>query len=153
MIPISFIGSLTHPLRHAMSQSLQGIQGVLINASEWTPTVDSSRVDLFKNITQRSIFSLCPRGYGATSYRLYESMQLGAIPVYLSDRHLLPWSDEIDWSTFSVVIKPEEFQNIMKMTLGRSASDVRKMQEVLSNIWDKHFSIKATSHHISKRVK
>jgi hypothetical protein len=80
-------------------------------------------------------------------------MQLGAIPVYLSDNHLLPWSDEIDWNTFSVVIKPEEFQNIMKMTLGRSATDVRKMQEVLSNIWDKHFSISATSHHILKRVK
>jgi len=152
-IPLSFVGSLTHPLRYTMSQSLQGRQGVFINATDWTPTVETNRIDLFKQVTERSIFSLCPRGYGATSYRLYEAMQLGAIPVYLSDKHLLPWSDEIDWNSFSIVIHASEFHNILQMTLGQTASDVRKMQEVLSNIWDKHFSIQATSHHILKRVK
>ena len=37
-----------------------------------------------------SLFSLCPRGYGPTSFRLYESIQLGSIPVYIAedDEHI-----------------------------------------------------------------
>lgn len=152
-IPISFMGSLTHPIRHAMIHSLQGKHGVFLDAAEWTPEVPVDRAELFKQVTQRSIFSLCPRGYGATSYRLYEAMQLGAIPVYVSDKHLLPWSDEIDWSEFCVIVQPKDIQNICQMTLGISASKVKRMQEVLAEVWNKYFSIEATCSHIVKRVK
>lgn len=151
-IPISFVGSLTHPLRQAMGQMLHGKHGVFLSSTEWTADVPGDRIDLFKNVTKRSIFSLCPRGYGATSYRLYEAMQLGAIPVYVSDKHLLPWSDEIDWSEFCVIIKPENMQDILQMTLGIPASKVRKMQTSLAEVWNKHFSITATCQHIEKRV-
>lgn len=152
-IPMSFVGSMTHPIRHAMGRSLQGKHGVFLSAAEWTPEVPVDRADLFKQVTQRSIFSLCPRGYGATSYRLYEAMQLGSIPVYVSDKHLLPWSDEIDWSEFCVIVTPDDIQNIPQMTLGITASKVRRMQEALSDVWRRHFSIEATFDHISKRVK
>ncbi len=37
----------------------------------------------FKDIIERSVFSLCPRGYARTSYRLYESMAAGSIPIYI----------------------------------------------------------------------
>jgi len=152
-IPLSFVGSLTHPIRHMMCQALQGKQGTFISASEWSSAVEAQKIDLFKQATQRSIFSLCPRGYGATSYRLYESMQLGAIPVYLSDRHLLPWSDTLDWNEFCIVIRPEQFHDILNLTFGASGSEVRKKQEILSKVWDENFSIESTSHHILKRLK
>lgn len=147
-IPISFIGSLTHPIRYAIDHALRGKPGVFLSSTEWTPEVSEDRVDLFKQVTQRSIFSLCPRGYGATSYRLYEAMQLGAIPVYVSDKHLLPWSDQIDWSKFCVIVKPNDVQNILQMTLAIPASKVRKMQDTLMSVWGKHFSIDATCKHI-----
>ena len=152
-IPISFVGSLTHPIRYAMGRALQGKPGVFLSATEWIPDVPVDRVDLFKQVTQRSIFSLCPRGYGATSYRLYEAMQLGAIPIYVSDKHLLPWSDQIDWSEFCVIVSPSDVQHIPQMTLDLSASRVRKMQEVLVDVWEKHFSIEATCNHIVRRVR
>jgi len=151
-VPISFVGSMTHPIRQIMGQSVQGMHGVFLNFTEWKPDVTTERVDLFRQITQRSIFSLCPRGYGATSYRLYESMQLGAIPVYVSDKHLLPWSDELDWSQFCVLIKPNDIQNILQLTLGLSASKVRKMQENLEGVWENYFSIHATCRMIAARV-
>jgi hypothetical protein len=152
-IPLSFVGSLTHPLRHIVGRELQGKPGVFLSASEWSPQVPVEKVDLFKQITQRSIFSLCPRGYGSTSYRLYEAIQLGAIPVYVSDRHLLPWSDEIDWSSFCVIVGPNDIQNIQKMTLGITASRARKMQDALVGLWENNFSIQATCNHIAKRLK
>ena len=151
-IPISFVGSLTHPIRHAICSALQGKHGVFLNATEWTSAVPHDRVDLFKQVTQRSIFSLCPRGYGATSYRLYEAMQLGAIPIYVSDKHLLPWSDELDWAQFCVIVRPGDIQNIPQMTLGIPASKIKKMQETLAEVWEKYFTIEATCRHIARRV-
>lgn len=38
---------------------------------------------------QRSQFNLAPRGYGRTSYRLAEVVQIGRVPVYMYDDH--PW--------------------------------------------------------------
>jgi hypothetical protein len=66
-------------------------------------------------------------------------MQLGSIPVYLSDKHLLPWSDEIDWSEFSIVATPDNMQNILQMTLGMPASKLKTIQRNLENVWEKHF--------------
>jgi len=153
MIPISFVGSLTHPIRHSLVNSLQGKHGVFLNTIEWSPEVPVDRAELFKQVTQRSIFSLCPRGYGATSYRLYESMQLGSIPVYVSNKHLLPWNDEIDWSEFCVIVSPDNIQNVLQMTLGMPASKVRKMQEKLPEVWQKNFTIEKTCERIARRVK
>ncbi|KAJ1613103.1 exostosin-like protein [Cryptosporidium canis] len=45
--------------------------------------------DQFKQVIQRSVFHLCPRGFGRTSFRLYETVQLGTIPIYI-------W-DDVNW--------------------------------------------------------
>ena len=46
--------------------------------------------DKFKQLISESYFSL-PRGYGPTSFRLYESIKSGTVPVYISDEHFLPY--------------------------------------------------------------
>jgi hypothetical protein len=46
------------------------------------------------NILARSVFALCPRGYGRSSFRIQESIQQGAIPVYISDEFVLPYNEE-----------------------------------------------------------
>ena len=51
----------------------------------------------FVELMSRSVFALCPRGYGRTSYRMYEALQLGCIPVYIHDEPWLPYADELDW--------------------------------------------------------
>jgi len=152
-IPCSFVGSMTHPIRNALLSRVHKQPGVLVQAFEWKEKIPDQQVDLFKQIAQRSIFSLCPRGYGATSYRLYEAIQLGSIPVYVSDKHLLPWSDEIEWEEFCVVAKPNQIEDVLSMTLGLTSKKVKLMQSNLENIWTKHFSIEATCKHIEKRVK
>ena len=38
-----------------------------------------------------SVFGLAPRGYGPTSFRLYETMQMDAVPIYISDVFWLPF--------------------------------------------------------------
>lgn len=152
-IPCSFVGSMTHPIRQSLLSEVHNKPGVLIQAFDWQEKVSDQKADLFKQITQRSIFSLCPRGYGATSYRLYESIQLGSIPVYVSDKHLLPWSDELDWRGFCVIVNPHDIKKVLESTLGLTDSRVKEMQKNLKDIWNNHFSIEATCKHILKRVK
>jgi hypothetical protein len=143
-LPISFVGSVTHQIRFNLLNTLYQKPGVMISADQWTDTIPEVKVDLFKRVAEQSIFSLCPRGYGATSYRLYESMQLGAIPVYISDVHILPWKDKINWEEFCFIVKPDEITHLHERLLRTSNTQVRKMQDNLIPIWEKYFSIHST---------
>lgn len=87
----SFVGHIgTHPIRQRMAERLKKKPGIFIH--------DSADALLhpkqYFEIMQDSIFSLCPRGYGKSSFRLYEAIHAGSIPVYISDEHWLSWKDE-----------------------------------------------------------
>lgn len=61
----------------------------------------------YNDVLSRSQFSLCPRGFGAGSFRFWESLQAGAIPIVISDDGLLP--EGFDWSTCTIKIGEHEF--------------------------------------------
>ena len=63
----------------------------------------------FRDILERSRFSLCPRGIGPNSIRLWESLGAGAIPVLISDDLCLP-EIGINWDTCILKIKEEELE-------------------------------------------
>jgi hypothetical protein len=105
----SFLGSVgTHPIRKAMFDTLKN-EDMFIVEDVYTKKENIPR---FIEMTEKSCFTLCPRGYGKTSFRLYEAMQLGSLPVYISDVHWLPFTKFVDWSKFCVIVKPEEIKNI-----------------------------------------
>ena len=54
----------------------------------------------FQQIMSESYFSICPRGYGPTSFRLYESIAAGVVPVYISDSHFLPYAESVIGKNF-----------------------------------------------------
>lgn len=57
-----------------------------------------------------SKFSLCPRGWGANSYRLFESMMLGVSPIIISDEWVLPKGPR--WEDFSIFIKVRDLASL-----------------------------------------
>ena len=156
LIFCSFVGSATNPIRNQALESLSKKEGYLINAFHWRPDVTQDQQKLFIDVTARSRFTLCPRGYGATSYRLYEAMQLGSIPVYISDKHMLPWSDEIDWNSICVGYESQSDGNydiLDHFLKNLTESDVRKMQQKIKEIYSLYFTIPAVYNQIIKRVK
>jgi hypothetical protein len=62
---------------------------------------------------QSSIFALCPEGFLPWSPRLYESIQIGAIPVILADNIVLPFERFIDWRSLSAKINVSHIENII----------------------------------------
>lgn len=152
-IPISFVGSITHQIRFDLLNSLYQKPGVMISADQWTDAVQREKVDLFKRATEQSIFSLCPRGYGATSYRLYEAMQVGSIPIYVSDKHLLPWNDVLDWNEFCIIRNADQITTLYDELINFDAERAYEMQRTAKRVWKDYFSIERTCIQISKRVK
>lgn len=153
LIFCSFVGSATNPIRNHALQELHSKDGYLVNAFHWQPDVSKDQQELFLNCTSRSRFTLCPRGYGATSYRLYESMQLGSIPVYISDQHLLPWSDKLDWNSFCVVVKNSiEYDSLDQYLKNLTESAVRKMQDKIKEVYPLYFTIPAVYNQIIERI-
>ena len=148
----SFIGSVTHPIREKMISCLKGKNDYVLSYQNWTPSVQSKQFEHFKTVTENSVFCLCPRGYGKSSFRLYEAMQLGAIPVYISDHHYLPWTDELDWNSFSVLVKENEIQNIDQILKSISQQEIISKQNKINELYKKYFNLNGICNQIMKRV-
>jgi hypothetical protein len=82
-IYLSFVGRATHPLRERLIKDLAGFEDCYI-------TTQPHSLEEYCRIMARSVYALCPRGYGPTSFRIMEALQYGAIPVYISDKPIIP---------------------------------------------------------------
>ncbi len=66
----------------------------------WSPEQDAVQKEQhrrrYAEIMAQSKFTICPRGCGLSSYRLFESMSLGVAPVIIADG----WRpiEDVDWS-------------------------------------------------------
>lgn len=66
----------------------------------------------YRDVLARSRFSLCPRGYGASTIRFWESLQAGAIPVLLADTMRLP--EGFDWNRCVLRVWEKDLEKIPK---------------------------------------
>lgn len=148
----SFIGSETHPIRNSIYETWKDDEDFHISYKKWSFNVSNNDFLNFKNVTERSIFSLCPRGYGLSSFRLYESIQLGAIPVYISDKYYLPWTDELDWNEFCVMITPDNIKNLKSILLTYEKDDIKRMSTLARELYRKYFSLDGLCEQILKRI-
>ena len=75
-------------------------------------------------------FSLAPRGYGPTSFRLYESLQLGLIPIYVWERFSwLPYQELIDWDDIAIIVGRPFIRSIDRLV--RDAPVAAMRQKIL----------------------
>ncbi len=149
----SFVGSATNPIRNHALQALSKKEGYAIQGYHWRPDVTADQQKLFIDLTSRSRFTICPRGYGATSYRMYEAMQLGSIPVYISDKHMLPWRDELSWTKLAVVAHPsEDYSELDNHLKAMTETEVRKMQQEIKDKYEMYFSIPGVYNQILRRL-
>lgn len=94
----NFVGRVTHPIRQELVR--------YSSTPNWFIHTKHMPLAQFCDVLNRSIFTLCPRGYGPTSFRIMEAMQYGSIPVYISDEHIIPWG--IDFTRYGILVKPDQ---------------------------------------------
>ena len=62
----------------------------------------------FRDNILSSHYTLCPRGGGNWSYRLYETLCLGRIPVFFDTNCVLPYESLIHWRDYCVWVEGDE---------------------------------------------
>ena len=108
---------------------------------------------LFEDLMNRSIFSLCPRGYGKTSFRLYEAIQMGSIPIYIYDDIWLPYKDELDWSEFSILLHINDIEKLPSIINKISDEKIKEMRLKLKEVYEKWFNWESVSLYILNYLK
>jgi len=126
----SFTGRLrTHPVRSAMQQLLRKRSDVSILD---VPYLSKSSA-FFVNRMLQSYIALCPRGYGSTSFRFYEAMQLGVVPLLISDIDNRPFKAFLDWDQTSLYA--ESVGDIESVLSSRTTAELLQMGEAARTMW------------------
>ncbi|MEM9258358.1 MAG: exostosin family protein, partial [Bacteroidota bacterium] len=89
-------------------------------------------------------FIACPRGVGASSMRIFESMRAGRAPVIISDAWEPP--PFIDWASCSLRI-PESEVATLPIILREHADKAISMGLKARQEWEKVFSHEGLLHH------
>jgi hypothetical protein len=144
-ILFSFIGSSkNHQIRSEILQ-LNSHRAILQDSScaslkNWWDNTDEEKARILENFrdkTSRSKFCLCPRGISASSIRLFEAMQAGAVPVIIADDLVLP--DGPDWKSFSVMLKESDVSAIPAILESIEANS-ESMGRLARAAWENYFS-------------
>jgi hypothetical protein len=80
----------------------------------------SSSAAFFDNIA-RTQYTVCLRGGGNFSKRLYEVLCLGRLPVIVDTDQLLPWHDRVDWAALTVVVDHRELDQLADRVVAHHA--------------------------------
>lgn len=77
-------------------------------------------------------FNLCPSGFGPTSFRLYETLQLGRIPIYIhaDPQPLLPYKEFVPWHRICCFVPRQCMSEIPKLL---KTVDVAQMMKEIKN--------------------
>lgn len=138
----SFLGAtLTHPIRKQVI-ALQHGRSFLKDTGRrnaWTMSAGEEQdyQVSYAHVLRSSNFILCPRGRGPSSYRLFEAMQCGRVPVIISDEWVpVPGPD---WESCSLRVAEKEISSIPQLLEGREECSVRMGQQARLE-WEKWFS-------------
>ena len=138
----SFQGAgYTHVVRRQLMKGRHVDSFILDNGNLTHHTVPSNSRRAFEtsfvDVLQASQFVLCPRGIGVCSYRLFETMQMGRVPVIISD-DWIPVPD-LPWEECSITIKESQIESIPDI-LQERRKDAQEMGVMARKIWEQYFS-------------
>lgn len=136
---VVFQGSYTHSVRTKLQELFSQQFKFMSPSSDWA------------RIIQRSNFTLCPRGFGETSFRLAEVIRLGSIPIYVwQGQKWLPYQELIEWDMFAIVLPAEYIENLPQL-VSIAESRLELMQQALKRV-SHMFTYNFTSDYILRRM-
>lgn len=101
---------------------------------------EAERIAMYREYADtlaRSAFSLCPRGIAAGSYRLFETMELGRVPVVLSDAYV-PCVGP-NWDSFALFV-PESDLAKLPAILEKWQPQAAEMGQRARQAWEDWFA-------------
>ena len=124
---ISFDGRIsTHVIRQQMVKELSNLDGVYLNDR------NISARAYYRSLAS-SYVALAPRGYGGSSFRFFEAMQVATVPALIGDIDTRPFKEFIDWNEISFY--GESPLEIYKQVVQCSKSHLQRMGELAQKVY------------------
>lgn len=140
----SFTGRLsTHPTRQQVFDKVKGRNDVFLFDGD-----KGTRFYVQKML--QSKIALCPRGYGGSSFRLFEAMQLGVAPFLIGDVDTRPFKNYIDWDEISFYLSSADGLNDMLDSLDETVT--RQMGEKAAIIWQQELTYQRWCKYVIKEL-
>jgi hypothetical protein len=154
-VSVGFCGDSNRPIRkESLAELKKG--DIPVNHEEvfsfyQNPSVDKKKGrEKFLNNLQNNIFILCPRGCGNFSYRFYETMCFGRIPIFINTDAVLPFENLIDYKSLVVFVEEKELHLLpQKMKEYCKNNDLMEKQEKCREIWETYLSPQGFINNIS----
>lgn len=140
----SFVGSIhgRHPVREKMKETLNG----------WAYMSETTDYPHFLTTMRDSIFALCPRGYGKTSFRICEALQQGAIPIYIYDDPWLPYGDPTMFDQIGIRCHIRNVAKLPSIVNELTVADIALMQQRGAEAYKEYYTYEGCYNWISSRV-
>jgi len=143
---ISFQGYLCNELRRKAAKQLIScdLKTVVINTRYWLEKFmqnDTKEIERnYCGLMQMSKFVLCPRGFGLSSVRFFETLAFGRIPVLISDDTKLPLEEEIDYDKFIIRVEENDLESIESKIIDfKKNNDLMEVSKISRETWEKWF--------------
>lgn len=151
----SFAGARTHPVRDRVlaltdpEGLVRDTTGVSVFSTAVDDTARQAAQADYRQLLGRSRFVLCPRGHGSSSFRLFETLAAGRVPVVISDRWLPP--PRVDWSSCSLRVA-EQHVDAVPDVLRERLSDWESLAAQARAVYAEHFREDRLWDHIAESL-
>ncbi|KAF4351837.1 hypothetical protein G4B88_009905 [Cannabis sativa] len=92
----------------------------------------------YTKLMGKSKYCLCPSGYEVASPRVVEAINAGCVPVIICDSYSLPFSDVLDWSKFTIQIRPSKIPKLKSILSAIPNEKYLKLHNQVSQV-KRHF--------------
>lgn len=133
----SFMGSISSNVRKKIIK-LKDPRGYLNDCkgeSFGSHPISSKRH--YADLLSDSKFVLCPRGFGPSSIRIFETMKAGRVPVIISDEWVSPRG--LPWSDFAVFIPESRVEEIPRI-LEKEEATWEAKANLARLVWEESFA-------------
>ncbi|KAF3331483.1 putative glycosyltransferase [Carex littledalei] len=83
-------------------------------------------------------FCLCPSGFEVSSPRIAEAIWAECVPVIISDGYVLPFSDVLQWSEFSISMSVTDIPNLRDLLAAIPEEEIERLREGVKAV-KRHF--------------
>jgi hypothetical protein len=124
----SFVGVNSNTVRQKIYDNFKDNKNFVVNITygKWVKKISNECADIFIDTTLNSKFAFAPRGVARNSFRFYEVLLLGSIPVYV-------W-DDIEWLPYKELI------DYKKICISININDISKLEKILSDITENQYN-------------
>ena len=156
---VSFCGFISHSIRKDCLDILNLNSYIdkkfIIRNAFWggSPHNQSLRNEYINNIVN-SDFVLCCRGAGNFSYRLYETLSCGRVPIIIDTDCVYPCEDKINWPIVSIFVtnitKLNEQLNTFWSTI--TEKEYINLQKYIRQIYEKYIAPDGFTNYINYNI-